>query len=317
MLKYKSYKFDDKGIKKGFSRKYQLLWNDIVEVSTVVSSSGSVGPSYSVALMLLEKNLTIEYRKYFSAISTLHKFIEVVKFILAKVPEDIVNDKTTFIAKWASKINQIADDEKALIKQPNDLVSLTTLANFYWIKLDLNKAKKLFKKALKISPYSPEILQSIALVDLDLGKNIKKIIEQYKYILTLAPTNTRYLLAIAKFHLINDEKEGLEYAERLLKIDPENIQIRLFLGIYYRCKEDYPQAIKLYKDVAGMLTNHLLKNSIQELIIYLDRLENDPEFRKKEKLKTKINVTWNWIVLIFFILIFLIPIIIKILGAFS
>jgi len=167
VFKYRGYRFDEDGIKKRLRWKYAVLWDEVVSVYTIAVSR-RFGRYYETSLRSIDgKELVIKSPK-----GNLPEYSEVLNLILSKVPEDVVSEKTQFVAKWGTEIGTLKERERLLKKWPHDPGLMKSLAKLYWVKFEFKRARKLFEKALEINPNDAEALESIALMDGD--RNRKK-----------------------------------------------------------------------------------------------------------------------------------------------
>ena len=305
MYKYEGTKFDDIGISKSLRRKHALVWEDIVSVSTAVVDS-QWGKYYRTELESASgKVLVIKCRKNTSSFSNLPEYCEVLVFILGKVPENIVFEKTHFVAKWGTEIGNAKEREQALKYFPDDIRALKSLANLYWVKFEFRRARNLFQKGLRINPNDLEILEALALIDRDQKRNIQRIVDQYEYILSTAPNDDRYLRMISILSLNVDEERGEGYARRLLTIRPDEILVRIALAFYYFRRDFLAEAKATLRELGSVSNRQALKEFSKRQLEYIERYETDRNFRMKEKVRALVRLIGFWLIIIIPALFFL------------
>ncbi len=247
MFKYRGYKFDDHGIKKRLRWKYAVLWDDVVSVDTIVIRR-RFGRYYETSLKSIDgKDPVIRCPK-----GNLPEYVEVLNLILRKVPQDLVSQKTRFVAKWGTEIGEINERERLLKQWPLDPSLRKSLARLYWVKFDFKKARKFLEQALKVNPDDTEALESMALIDRDQDRKIDKIIAQYERLLEIDPNNDLYLRMMATLCLNVDDERGVTSAKRLIKLRPYETAARMALGLYYFRKESFGEAKAVFGELAGV-----------------------------------------------------------------
>lgn len=268
MFKYRGYKFDNNGIKKRPSWKYAILWDEVLSVDTIVINR-RLGRYYETSLKLLDgKDLVIKCPK-----GNLPEYVEVLNLILRKVAEDIVYQKTRFVAKWGTEIGEINERERLLKKWPHDPGIQKSLAKLYWVKFDFKKARKLLEQALKINPNDTEALESIALIDRDQDKKMDKIIAQYEHLLEIEPNNDQYLRMMATLCLNANDERGAIYAKRLLKLRPYETAARMTLGLYYFRKESFGEAKAIFRELASVSSCNAIREFSTKQIESIEQQE--------------------------------------------
>jgi tetratricopeptide (TPR) repeat protein len=271
MFKYGGYKFDDNGIKKRLRWKYAILWDEVVSVHTIVISKG-FGKYYETSLKSKDgKDLVIKCPK-----GNLPEYSEVLNLILRKVPEDIVSEKTHFVAKWGTEIGAINEQRKLLKQWSHDPGLKKSLAKLYWVKFDFTKARKLFEQALKINPNDTEALEAIALMDRDQDRKMDKIIAQYEHLLEIEPNNDQYLRMMATLCLNSDDRRGEISAKRLLQLRPYEIAARMELGFYYFRKGFFEEAKAMFRELASISNRNAIREFSKKQIESIEQCETDP-----------------------------------------
>jgi len=295
VLKYKRYRFDDAGIRKRLRSNHAIFWNEVADVTTVVAD-GQYGNYYETTVgSISRREITFRWLSGTWSARSLRKYAAVLDFILRAVPQDIICDKTKFVARWVPGVTQIDMQERALREEPFNTEALKSLANLYWVRLDLRKGRKLFHRCLEISPDDTEALESIALLDIDAEKEPERVIARYQDLLTRAPGNERYLRVLTTLSAYIGSEETQEYARRLLEIKADEIDARFALSFYFFEKEAFGRAKAVLKEIERVAHDDRVREVAKEGINYIERYEADATFRRKEKAKRAAHSVWWFI----------------------
>ncbi|MDI6782640.1 MAG: tetratricopeptide repeat protein [bacterium] len=124
-----------------------------------------------------------------------------------------------------AKINRdeaILKMEEMLKADPNNLMALVHLGNFYYDSNQPKKAIEMYERAIKINPQDPDVIT-------DCGIMYREI-QQYD--------------------------KAIEYFKRAAKISPTHFQSWFNLGVVYRNdKKDYPKAIEAWQKAISLNPN--------------------------------------------------------------
>jgi tetratricopeptide (TPR) repeat protein len=219
-----------------------------------------------------------------------------LNFIVSHAPEDVVCEKTRFVAKWGSDISVTKKAERA-VKQDRygNETDVKALANNYWVRFEYSKARKLFQQALEINPDDTESLEALALTDIETEKSIHTVIARYEHLLTLVPNSERYLRMLALLLLESDNERGEEYARRLFNMRPNDVMTRNALSGYYLRKGAFSEAKAVVEHLKDATDNAKVREFAEEGLDYIDRYETDGRFRKKEKARRSLRKLWWFI----------------------
>lgn len=296
MLRYKGLRFDDVGIRKRWKGKPILLWNEIVYVITMVDEEQLTRYYRTVLQSTGPRSESITCEKRLSSFSILQPYSRTLSFIVSHVPDELVCDKTRFVAKWATDTSVTKETEQAVRRDPyGNETALKSLANQCWVKLEYRKARKLFQQILQINPYDTESLESMALIHIETGKSIDTVTDQYEHLLTLVPNSERSLRMLALLLLELDDERAEKYAQRLLKLRPDDVPTRNTLADYHLRKGDFSKARIVIEQLKTVASNPRVKEFAEERMHYINRYETDGRFRKKEKTRESLLKVW-WFV---------------------
>lgn len=124
-----------------------------------------------------------------------------------------------------AKINReeaIKQMEEMLKQDPNNLMALIHLGNFYQDSSQPQKAVEMYERAIKVDPNNPDVITDCGIMYRDLGQFDKAI----------------------------------EYFNRSLKLNPNHFQSWFNLGVVYRNdKKDYPKAIAAWQKALSINPN--------------------------------------------------------------
>lgn len=137
------------------------------------------------------------------------------------------------------------------------------IGKMYVDKGDLKKAMSYFKKALKQEPSYSQAALGIGLLYEQEKKN-KKAVETYKKFLKSYRNDVVILnRVVSLLFAMQRYNDVVPYAERLSDFDPDNLNLKVKLGILYTDVKDYQKAVSVFK--------RLLKQSPQndKLLYYL------------------------------------------------
>ena len=113
----------------------------------------------------------------------------------------------------------------------------------------LKEAQEHFKRAAKIEPDFSQATMALGLTYEEQGKS-QKAIEIYKSYLAKKPNDTLILSRLVQLMFAAEKfSEAIPFAERLSDYDPENLNLKVKLGILYSDKKDYDKAISTFKEL--------------------------------------------------------------------
>ncbi|MBT4790146.1 MAG: tetratricopeptide repeat protein [Halobacteriovoraceae bacterium] len=110
-------------------------------------------------------------------------------------------------------------------------------------------AKKYFKKSLKAQRDFSRSVMALGLIYEELGQNTnaKKV---YKKYLRKHPNDTLILSRIVQLLFTQEKyKEVVEYAERLSDHEPDNLNLKVKLGILYKDSSQFEKSIRIFKEL--------------------------------------------------------------------
>jgi tetratricopeptide (TPR) repeat protein len=285
MLTYKRVRFDDFGIKKRFSKEYLIRWEDVTSVITVVMRTQNARYYQTRIEARTKKSISLNCMCYFSSFSKLPSYSEVLGFIVKKVAEPFVCEKTKYVAKWGKDIDSIKRLKMATKGQVPNIDDLKSLGNLYLVRFNFWRAKRTFRKILEFNPNDTDALDGLALVDTDSGKSPSKIIPQYEHLVALHPNSIGYLRRLTMLMLDTDDPQGETYASQLIGFNPDEIQGRISLALYHFRKGNLLEAKTIWQTIGSVAKDSRVKVYAWEQVKYIDRYETDPVFRKREEVK--------------------------------
>ncbi|MEX0799292.1 MAG: tetratricopeptide repeat protein, partial [Bacteriovoracaceae bacterium] len=116
-------------------------------------------------------------------------------------------------------------------------------------KGELERAKKHFKRAAKLEPGFSQATMALGLVHEEQGKS-DDAIKIYKSYLKQKPNDTLILSRLTQLMFTVERfKEAIPFAERLSDYDPENLNLKVKLGILYTDQKAYDKAITTFKEL--------------------------------------------------------------------
>lgn len=159
------------------------------------------------------------------------------------------------------------------------------IGKMYVDKGKLNKALKYFKRASKLEPEFSQATMALGLVYEEQKKN-EKAIRTYKAYLKKFPNDTLILTRIVQL-MFSGEKfsEVIPYAERLSDYEPDNLNLKVKLGILYTDAKQYNKAISTFRDLLVQVPKN------DKIMYYLGAIyQETEEFEKAIEQFTQINV---------------------------
>ncbi len=119
----------------------------------------------------------------------------------------------------------------------------------YLEKGELDEAQVLFKKAYQLDNENSEAALAIGLI-YEESNQLKKALSHYKKHIKKFPGDVIVLTRTVTL-LFAEEKfdDVLEYAEKLVDLEPDNLNLKVKMGVIYSDQKNYPKAISLFKDV--------------------------------------------------------------------
>lgn len=119
----------------------------------------------------------------------------------------------------------------------------------YVDKKHYKTARKFFKKSLAREKTFSRSVMAIGLIEEELGQT-KKALKTYKRYLKKNPNDTLILSRIVQLMLAEEKfVDVIDYAERLSDYEPDNLNLRVKLGILYKDIKRYDKSIQTFKDL--------------------------------------------------------------------
>lgn len=153
-------------------------------------------------------------------------------------------------------------------------------------KGDIDGAMKLFKLAQKQEPNFSQATLAVGLIQEEKGQTLKAV-ESYKKYLE-DNSDDKVILSRLVQVLFSAEKfvDVIPYAEKLSEIEPDNLNLKVKLGILYTDAKNFNKAKSVFKDVLSYSPTsdrvlyylgalHQETNEYNEAIAYFNRVEKD------------------------------------------
>ena len=123
------------------------------------------------------------------------------------------------------------------------------IGKIYVDKGDLDTAQKYFKKSIKAEPSFSQSTMALGVVYEEQKKN-KKALLVYKNFLKKYPDDALILNRIVQLHFSQEQfQKVIPYAERLSDFEPDNLNLKVKLGILYTDAGRYDVAISTFKNL--------------------------------------------------------------------
>lgn len=187
----------------------------------------------------------------YSSLGKVKSAQKVYKDILAKEPKN--EDACIFLSKTEMLEKQF-DSAKRTLKACEKRVKGKGIFSYYIGKMlvdngDLEGAKKYFKRSSKLEPEFSQATMALGLVHEEQNKK-SKAIEIYKKYLKQKPNDTLILSRLTQLMFsLQKFQEATPYAERLSDLDPEDLNLKVKLGILYTDGKEYQKAIGIFKEL--------------------------------------------------------------------
>ena len=185
--------------------------------------------------------------------------------ILKKDPSHV--DACVFLGK-SFALNDNFNKAKKLLTKCSKISKKEGIFNYYIGKMyvdkeEYKKAMWHFKKALRIDPDYSQAALGVGLIHEQAKRNEKAVAVYERF---LKKNNDDVIIlnrVVSLLFAMQKYKEVVPYAETLSDFDPDNLNLKVKLGILYTDVEDYSRAISVFKS--------LLKNSPKndKLLYYL------------------------------------------------
>ncbi len=173
----------------------------------------------------------------------------IYKRLLAKNPKN--EEACVFLGKAYALEEQTKSAVKTL-KSCEKRMKGQGIFSYYIGKLfvdkgDLKTAMKYFKRSAKIEPSFSQSTMAIGVVHEEEKRN-EQAAKVYKNFLTKYPNDSLILNRIVQLYFSTEQfKKVIPYAEKLSDLEPENLNLKVKLGILYTDVKKYDQAIYTFK----------------------------------------------------------------------
>jgi len=139
--------------------------------------------------------------------------------------------------------------EKCQSKAPKVGVFSYYIGKIYVDKANFQKARKYFEKALKHEPDYSRAVLALGIIHEEANQN-ERAVDLYKKFLNSNPNDKNVLSRLVQT-LFSMERYNnvLSYAERLSDLEPDNLNLKVKLGILYSDNKRFDKAISIFKDL--------------------------------------------------------------------
>lgn len=152
------------------------------------------------------------------------------------------------------------------------------IGKLYVDKEKLDIAKTYFKKSAKIQPSFSQSVMALGVI-YEEQKKSDRALKVYKKYLKNYPNDPLILNRIVQIMFSEEKfKEVIPYAEKLSDFEPDNLNLKVKLGILYTDAKEYAQAISTFKS----LLVHVPKND--KILYYLGAI-----YQEKQELESAID----------------------------
>jgi len=239
------------------------------------SNSFALKESYSIfsQALILEKE-----GKYDSA-------MEYYKKAIAIDPQLFIYKQALNLALQTGKLKEAKEYSEYIVK--NDSTSAESwflYGNSLWASGEIQEAKKAFEKVIEIDPEYADAYYQLSSLNMN---NVEKAVNYLKKFLELKPDykpEIYYQIALI-YQSKNDEKKMFEYIKKSLDEDPSYLKPRYFMASYYESKGNFKDALKEYEKILEMDPDNIeILNHIGE--IYLSSPISDLEKAERYFLDT-------------------------------
>jgi tetratricopeptide (TPR) repeat protein len=201
----------------------------------------------------------------FASLGKTAESTDIYKKLLVKNPKN--EEACVFLGKayaLEDKISKAIDTlSKCEKSMPGKGIFSYYIGKIYVDKGLLNKAKIYFSKSLKKQPSFSQAVVALGVVHEEQKRN-KAAISIYKKHLNHFPNDPIVLNRIVQVYFSNEQfKQVIPYAEKLSDFEPDNLNLKVKLGILYTDVKNYDLAISTFK---GLL-RHVPKND--KILYYL------------------------------------------------
>lgn len=189
----------------------------------------------------------------YGALNSNEKAQDLYQKILKHNPKN--QDACIFLAKSFSEKN---DSEKAieLLKSCEKRSKEVGVFSYYIGKVyidknNLSKAKEYFNKSYQLDSRLSQSLLALGLIEEE-NKNFSNAIKLYENHLKKYPSDQLILSRIVQLLFLEEKfSKVIPYAERLSDLEPDNLNLKVKLGILYTDNKDYNKALAIFNELSN------------------------------------------------------------------
>ena len=194
----------------------------------------------------------------YSSIGESEKSEKVYKEIIGEGGEKII-EACIFLVK-SYQVSKKLREAKATLRSCGQKTDRKDLFLYYEGKISLQegrskKAKKLFKRSLKLNPrYYPAVIELGKVLEEE--KSSKQAYLAYKKYLERDSSAYPVLRRIVNVLLkLNNKEEAIPYVETLTRIDPTDLNLKLRLGLFYIDVKRHDESKSIFRELLQEVPN--------------------------------------------------------------
>lgn len=212
-------------------------------------------------------NKKTKNRRKYIVIAAIISLVIVGAGVAAFVISKRTNQKTQSNEVTESYRKQLPELKKEVEKKPKDVGARRSYAVALYVARDLEEAKRQYIEAIKLNDKDAVLHNNLGNTYRDL-KQYDKAIESYKDAIKLDKKNQNAYanLANIQLYLVDKPQDAIETYQAAIRFMPDNVQMKLLLGIAYEQTDRKQKAIEIYKDIlAKDKNNQAAKANLQRL----------------------------------------------------
>jgi tetratricopeptide (TPR) repeat protein len=226
----------------------------------------------------------------YTALEKKNKAQKIYKEILVLNPKS--EEACVFLSKSYAADKKFSKAD-ALLARCQKKMSKSPIFPYYRGKVALNqkrekRANQFFKQALKVDKTYHQAALGIGILLESQGK-YEKAMKVYENFLEDSPMNYPVLTRVVQIKFQIKNYDGIiKYAERLIALDPSDLNLKVQLGILYSDKKQYDDAKGIFKEILVEVPNSdkvlfylgaLYKETInfEEAIVYFSKIGSESQ----------------------------------------
>jgi len=194
--------------------------------------------------------------------------MEYYKKAIAIDPQLFVYKQALNLALQTGKIKEAREYSEYIVKNDSSSAESWFLyGNSLWASGEIQEAKKAFEKVIEIDPEYADAYYQLSSLNIN---DVEKSVNYLKKFMELRPDYKAeiYYQIAAIYQTKNDEKKMFEYIKKSLDEDPSYLKPRYFMASYYESKSNFKDALKEYEKILEIDPNNIeILNHIGEIYI--------------------------------------------------